>query len=67
MLKKSATGGYYIEENSKDLGQKAFAANDSCTASSRFSFAEGAYTKAVGECAHAEGNGTTTSRSFSHV
>ena len=67
LLKKSATGGYYIEENSKDLGQKAFAANDSCTASSRFSFAEGAYTKAVGECAHAEGNGTTTSRSFSHV
>lgn len=67
LLKKSASGGYYIEENNNNLGRKAFAANDSCTASSQFSFAEGAYTKAVGQCTHAEGNGTTTSRSFSHV
>lgn len=67
LLKKSASGGYYIERNSNKLGSQAFAANDSCTASSQFSFAEGAYTKAVGQCTHAEGNGTTTSRSFSHV
>lgn len=67
LLKKSASGGYYIEENNNNLGRKAFAANDSCTASGQFSFAEGAYTKAVGQCTHAEGNGTTTSRSFSHV
>lgn len=67
LLKKSASGGYYIEENNNNLGRKAFAANDSCTASSQFSFAEGAYTKAVGQCTHAEGNRTTTSRSFSHV
>ena len=59
LLKKSASGGYYIEENSNQLGEKAFAANSICTASGIYSFAEGGAT-ASGIAAHAEGSATAS-------
>lgn len=66
LLKKSASGGYYIESNSNELGQKAFAANDSCTASGNYSFAEGFNTVATKLMAHAEGYGTVAMASSAH-
>ena len=59
LLKKSASGGYYIEENSNELGEKAFAANSWCTASGMYSHAEGEST-ASGDDSHAEGYGTAS-------
>lgn len=67
LLKKSASGGYYIESNSNELGWGAFAANIQCTASGSSSFAEGSYTKALGYCSHAEGYYTTADDSSSHA
>lgn len=66
LLKKSASGGYYIEANSNDLGQKAFAANDGCTASGNYSFAEGFNTVATELMTHAEGYGTVAMASSAH-
>lgn len=67
LLKKSASGGYYIEENSNELGQCAFAANSVCTASGKFSHAEGMNTTASGQSSHAEGAGTMASGYCSHA
>lgn len=81
LLKKSASGGYYIEENSNALGLNAFAANDSCTASGHYSFAEGGHieasgsyshaegvsTEAIGTGSHAEGNGTKAQGNYAHA
>ena len=67
LLKKSASGGYYIEKNSNNLGYKAFTANNLCTASNNYSFAQGCNTKALGSCAHAEGYGTTANDSHAHA
>ena len=66
LLKKSASGGYYIEENSNELGQGAFAANSMCTASGIFAHAEGGAT-ASGTGSHAEGDGTTANGNISHA
>lgn len=66
LLKKSASGGYYIEENSNELGQGAFAASSMCTASGMFAHAEGAAT-ASGDYSHAEGGDTTASGTGSHA
>lgn len=71
LLKKSASGGYYIEATGNgldevELGEKAFAANNECTASGRYSFAEGYDTTASGEMSHAEGNDTTASGLYTH-
>lgn len=66
LLKKSATGGYYIEGFQKTLGRGAFAANSNCEASGVYSFAEGYNTKASGEVSHAEGNETTASGLYTH-
>ena len=72
LLKKSASGGYYIEENSNELGYGAFAANSECIASGDYSHAEGAGTasaytshaegagNASGDNSHAEGAGTAS-------
>ena len=65
LLKKSASGGYYIESNSNELGQGAFAANSECTASGEISYAEGGAT-ASGAGSHAEG-GATASGEVSHA
>ena len=59
LLKKSASGGYYIEENSNELGQGAFAVNSECTASGVYSHAEGIST-ASGNGAHAESGATAS-------
>ena len=81
LLKKSATGGYYIEENSNNLGQKAFAANNGCTASGvesyacghstiasgGYSYAGGWAATASGICSHAEGDNITASGYCSHT
>lgn len=67
LLKKSSSGGYYIEENSNELGLKAFAANSYCTASGSSSFAEGCGTKALGHSAHAEGYYTTANGTSTHA
>ena len=67
LLKKSASGGYYIEKNSNTLGFGAFAANSQCTASGSSSFAEGCITKALGYSAHAEGYDTTANGSCTHA
>ena len=78
LLKKSASGGYYIEENSNQLGRKAFAANRECTASGDYSHTEcystasGDYSHAEcsaiasGECSHAEGS-STANGDYSHA
>lgn len=65
LLKKSASGGYYIEENSNELGQGAFAVSSMCTASGMFAHAEGAAT-ASGNGSHAEGT-ATASGNISHA
>ena len=65
LLKKSASGGYYIEENSNELGEKAFAANSWCTASGKRATAEGNGT-AKGNISHAEGI-STASGDYSHA
>lgn len=67
LLKKSANGGYYIEQNSNKLGRGAFAANSTCTASSLSSFAEGYHTQASGSYSHAEGASTKAIGTGSHV
>lgn len=67
LLKKSATGGYYIEKNSNKLGGQAFAANSACTASAYHSFAEGSDTEASGNHSHAEGGSTEASGFCSHA
>lgn len=67
LLKKSTDGGYYIEANSNTLGQKAFAANSTCTASSYQSFAEGYGTEARERQCHAEGYNTIASGHVSHA
>ena len=59
LLKKSASGGYYIEENSNELGYGAFAANSECIASGDYSHAEG-YGTASGCNSHAEGAGNAS-------
>ena len=59
LLKKSASGGYYIESNSDELGQGAFAASSQCTASGMFAYAEGVAI-ASGTLAHAEGQATAS-------
>ena len=59
LLKKSASGGYYIEQNSNELGQYAFATSIACTASGIGAHAEGGAT-ASGEGAHAEGRATAS-------
>lgn len=55
LLKKSTSGGYYIESNNNELGNKAFASNDSCTASGYCAHSEGVDTTASSFAAHAEG------------
>ena len=56
LLKKSASGGYYIEGyNLLTPGDNAFVANDQCAANGDSSFAEGNGTKASGTGSHAEG------------
>lgn len=55
LLKKSESGGYYIEENSNKLGSKAFATNSTCSASGVESHAEGHSTRTTGGYSHAEG------------
>lgn len=81
LLKKSADGGYYIESNSHTLGQKAFAANDTCTASganscavgltatatATGSYAEGSNTHALGWYSHSEGTDTASYAIASHA
>lgn len=67
LLKKSTTGGYYIEENSNELGWAAFAANLQCTASGSSSFAEGCNTKALGPYTHVEGYATTANGTCAHA
>ena len=66
LLKKSATGGYYIEANSSDLGQKAFSTNIMCTASGDYSHAEGTSVSS-GNASHAEGASTEASGMGSHA
>ena len=66
LLKKSASGGYYIESNSNELGYGAFAASSQCTASGIFAYAEGGAT-ASGVGSHAEGNLTSASGDYSHA
>lgn len=67
LLKKSASGGYYIESNSNELGNKAFAINDSCTASGYCGYSEGVDTTASGEASHAEGYQSVASGLRSHA
>ena len=81
LLKKSASGGYYIEENSNVLGSKAFATNSDCTASGvesyacghstiasgGYSYAGGWAATASGTCSHAEGDNITASGYCSHT
>lgn len=67
LLKKSVSGGYYIERNSNKLGGQAFAANNACTASAYHSFAEGSDTEASGNHSHAEGGSTEASGFCSHA
>ena len=80
LLKKSDSGGYYIEENSNELGYGAFAVNSQCTASGMSAYAEcaaiasgdgshaeGYNTTASGNGSHAEGNSTTASGNESHA
>lgn len=67
LLKKSASGGYYIEQNSNSLGSCAFAANSQCTASGSSTFAEGYYTQATQTSAHAEGYYTASNGYYSHA
>ena len=67
LLKKSASGGYYIEENSNELGVEAFAANSTCVASGLHSHAEGQYTQSIQEGSHAEGDHTIASGYNSHA
>lgn len=67
LLKKSANGGYYIEENDNVLEAKAFAANNTCTASSEYALAEGWYTQASGNTSHAEGSQTISSNLAAHA
>ena len=67
LLKKSASGGYYIETNSNQLGWGAFAANFQCTASGSSSFAEGCSAKALAAYAHAEGYGTIANGTSTHA
>lgn len=66
LLKKSADGGYYIESNSHTLGQKAFAANDTCTASGANSCAVGLTTTATATGSYAEGSNTHALGWYSH-
>ncbi|QOR57718.1 hypothetical protein [uncultured phage cr131_1] len=66
LLKKSASGGYYVEANSNALGFKAFAVNPNCNASGSYSFAEGCTTTANGAYSHVEGEYTSTYGSYSH-
>lgn len=67
LLKKSASGGYYIEGYINQLGLKAFAANSECTASGTYSFAEGSHIKASGDYSHAEGVSTEAIGTGSHA
>ena len=67
LLKKSASGGYYIEANDNQLGSNAFAANSKCTASGNYSHAEGGGTKAQRNFAHSEGNATVANGMCSHA
>lgn len=56
LLKKSASGGYYIEGYTLlTPGEAAFVANKWCTADGTYSFAEGNGTTAKGTGSHAEG------------
>lgn len=64
LLKKSASDGYYIEENGNVLGRKAFATNSDCTASGNYAHAEGVGT-AIGYSSHAEGI-STASGNYTH-
>lgn len=66
LLKKSASGGYYIEANSNTLGVKAFAANNTCTASGANSCAVGLTTTATATGSHAEGSNTRAIGWYSH-
>ena len=66
LLKKSASGGYYIEVNNKKLGNGAFATNDMCTASGDYSHAEGTSVSS-GSASHAEGVSTEASGMGSHA
>lgn len=66
LLKKSASGGYYIERNSKELGMFAFATNSSCTSSGQYSHAEGFHSVASGLYSHAEGCSTMTKGYYTH-
>lgn len=81
LLKKSDSGGYYVETNYNQLGSLAFAANRDCTASGNYSFAEGGHikasgiyshaegvsTEAIGTGSHAEGNGTKAQGNYAHA
>lgn len=66
LLKKSDSGGYYIEANNKKLGNGAFATNDMCTASGDYSHAEGTSVSS-GSASHAEGASTEASGMGSHA
>ena len=67
LLKKSASGGYYIDYNENEVGLNSFAANNTCTASSQYALAEGWYTEASGSESHAEGSVTTASGIRAHA
>lgn len=67
LLKKSESGGYYIEGFMTGLGNKAFAANKYCAARSDYSHAEGNFTRANATCSHAEGANTTASGYTAHA
>lgn len=67
LLKKSASGGYYIGSNSNQLGLKAFAANYSCNPTGERSHAEGGSTDALGAYSHAEGGSTQAVGAYSHA
>lgn len=67
LLKKSASGGYYIDYTENEVGLNSFAANNTCTASSQYALAEGWYTEASGSESHAEGSVTTASGIRAHA
>lgn len=67
LLKKSTSGGYYVEEQSSPVGYEAFVISSSCEAKGDYSFADGYETKANGSYAHAEGSYAEAKGNASHA
>lgn len=67
LLKKNTSDGYYIDYNDNEVGLNSFAANNTCTASSMYAFAEGYYTETSGNCSHVEGSQTISSNLAAHA